>query len=436
LTLGFKDILKNEYGLNVIILSLLAFIVNLGFGAISSILPYFILYLEGSLSTLPEELSVIKGASEYAFEVGTLMSAFMFTRAFLARYFGIYSDKIGRKKIVSLGTILYAIVSFFYVIAPSIYWLYAIRMLQGVASAMVWPVAEALLMDSVSEDVRGRVMGVYMATTMFSFIGGPAIGVIVYKIGVFVLNIKDINIALRFPFILLALLSLIAVFTVARLKDVTVSKNSKNQQNEGKVRLLSFVKRSINTLYAISFSNGVAMGLISPIVSLYIVEYITSDPAAIAIVSFISGLAGFLVTYPAGYLSDKIGRRKIIIAGILGSRTATLLIPFTKTVEELTAVATLRNINFNFYTPAFRALQADLVPQEIRGKIFGTVQMFFNLGAVIGPILGGAVYQAFANQQILGLPGVAMTFLISALIGYVSLLIFILYVKDEKPASP
>ncbi len=433
--LGLQDLARQrEYRKNLLILPLLAFIVNLGFGAISAILPYFILYLAGSLKTLPEELGIIQGASSYAVEFGTLMSLFMLTRAFLARYFGIYSDKIGRKKIIILGITLYTLVSFLYIVAPDLNWLYIIRMLQGIASAMVWPVAEALLMDSVSHEVRGRAMGIYMAATTFSFVGGPAIGVGMYKIGVIYLGLREVGEALRFPFILLTALSLVSLALTFLLKETLVKKEVEKavQKTEKKIRLPKNVKRSVDALYIIGFSNGVAMGLVAPFMMLYIVEYITSDPTALAIVSFISGLAGIAATYPAGYLSDKIGRRKIIISGIIASRTSTLLLPFTRTLDQLTAIATLRNIAFNFYIPSFRALQADLVPKEIRGRIFGTIQMFFNLGAVLGPIIGGALYKNLAETHIYGIPGVAFTFLSSAVLGYLSLIVFILFVKEEK----
>jgi MFS family permease len=50
---------------------------------------------------------------------------------------------------------------------------------------------------------------------------------------------------------------------------------------------------------------------------------------------------------------------------------------------------------FGVIQPSFRALQSDLVPSEVRGKEFGILQAFFNLGAAMGPIVGGLLYDAF-----------------------------------------
>ncbi len=90
------------------------------------------------------------------------------------------------------------------------------------------------------------------------------------------------------------------------------------------------------------------------------------------------------------------------------------------------------------YIPSFRALQADISPREIRGKVFGTVQAIFNIGAVLGPIVGGQLYQQYAPKKILligiTLPGAAISFLVSAIIGLFSLRLFALYV--EEPSTP
>ncbi len=428
--LGLGELLATPYRRNVIILPLLAFTVNLGFGAVSAILPYFLLYLVGALTELPEEIGLLGGAAHYAVEFGVLMALFMLTRAFLARFFGIYSDKAGRKKIIIAGVVLYALISFIYVIIPNLLWLYVVRALQGVASAMVWPVAEALLMDSVTPSTRGRAMGLYMAATTFSFIGGPALGVAIYKAGVYLLGIRDVGWALRFPFLVIAVAGLVTIFISLLIKEAYHPHQMRRREEPA--RLTGVNKKSVDALYAIGFANGVGMGLVAPFMLLYLVEFVTSDPAAIAYITLISGIAGLLATYPAGYLSDRIGRRALIAWGILTSRTATLLIPFARTVESLTAVATLRSVSFNAYTPAFRALQADLVPQQLRGRVFGTLQMYFNIGAVLGPLIGGPLYKMFAETSIGPLPGVALSFLVSSILGYLALVLFLLYVKEPE----
>jgi len=187
-----------------------------------------------------------------------------------------------------------------------------------------------------------------------------------------------------------------------------------------------------------ALANGFAMGFIAPIMSLYIMQFISSDPTAIAIVTTVSGLFGLAAAYPGGRLSDRLGRKPIILtAGVL-SRIMTMLIPAARDLEGLTLISTLRSVAFNMYIPSFRALQADIAPRAIRGRVFGTVQAMFNVGAVLGPIVGGQLYKDFAPKTLsLGgvvLPGASLSFIASASIGLMSLLLFALFV--EEPSSP
>jgi len=179
--------------------------------------------------------------------------------------------------------------------------------------------------------------------------------------------------------------------------------------------------------------NGVAVGFIMAIMNVSVVQYITSDPAAIGLLSTVAGFFGWLANYPSGRLSDTIGRKKIVIVGQLGTRVATFMIPFAKTIDQLLIIYTVRSISFNMSSPVYRALQADLVPKQIRGKIFGTVQTLFNLGAATSPF-GGYIYEYLDSIRItiLGqvLPGSAILFWISAVMGLLTTLLFALYVVE------
>ncbi len=425
---------------NLALLSWLGFMVSLGFGSISAVLPYYILYLGGRLDRLPETFEKISGASSYALEFTALTSAFMLTRAIMARYFGTLSDRVGRKKIILVGTIFYVLMAFAYIVSSSTIHLYLIRGFQGIASAMVWPVAEALLMDTIEPSHRGRAMAVYMIANNLAMTSGPAVGAAIYKFGVIFLGIKEVGKALKFPFFGLALFSSLAIPATLLLEESGVRspkpmpKENKNVKTE--IEIPEETRKSINAIYAMAIANGVGMGLTAPLFSIFIIEFIKADPAAVASVFTIAGLIGLAVTYPAGRISDSIGRRPTIISGTFFSRLTTMLIPFTRSLKGFGVLTSLRSVAFNFSMPSFRALQADIVPKEVRGKIFGTVQAAFNIGAVVGPLIGGHIYQLYAPKSFkiggILVPGAALPFFISSLIGFITLMVFIWYVKEPK----
>lgn len=417
---------------NVYLLSVIAFVVTLGFGAVGLMIPYLLLYYKGLLRELPEELERIPQAGAIAFETATLTSAFMLTRALLARRFGALSDKVGRKPLIVAGLSLYVILSYLYTLARSWLDLLAIRAMQGVASAMVWPVAEALVADSSLPSERGRAMGVYMTATNLSFIAGPALGVTFYKVAVHVLGL-GVPDCLIVPFYFLLLMSASALAISLLVRDVGVVRRARVAVRRLKVRLPPEVSRALLVIYVMGLANGVAVGFVFPVMQVFIMQYITSDPLVIGLISSVSGAVGVAANYPAGWLSDRIGRKRLIVLGQLSLRTATALIPFVRTVDELLALSVARSLMFNIVSPAYRALQADLVPLHIRGRVFGTVQSLFNFGAALAP-LGGLVYAHLSTSviSVAGtlIPAVAVVFWFSATLGFITTALFILYVPD------
>lgn len=424
---------------NIVILSLIAFVVNLGFGAVMPIMPFLLLSLEGVITEIPEKLESIKGAEMYAFQFGLMTSSFMLTRAFLATFFGKLSDKIGRKPLIIAGLILYTLLSYIYTLAQNWVHLVLIRAVQGVASAMVWPVAEALLVDTVRLEERGKYMGWYMTLSNLGFIIGPSIGAYLYKLGVYVFNL-DVPECFIFPFYLLTVLAGITSIAAFATQEIIMKKSTvtgiESEHTSKVLKISKEIRRSLHTIYFMGFANGIAMGLVFPIMTLFIMQYVTTDPAAQGIISTVSGFVGFLVNYPAGLISDKKGRKPVVITGQLISRTSTLLLPFSKKVSDLIIISSVRSAAFNASSPAMRALQADLAPKHIRGKVFGVVQSFFNFGAVIGPLLGSKIYELSFGLTInlfgLILPGVSISFWISSSIGFITLVAFTLFVEEPK----
>ena len=79
---------------------------------------------------------------------------------------------------------------------------------------------------------------------------------------------------------------------------------------------------------------------------------------------------------------------------------------------------------------------SDLVPEHVRGKEFGVVQAANNLGSVIGPILGGWLYDLFSNQSLMvgniEFFGAGIAFAFSGLLAIVAAILLLLFVKIPK----
>ena len=418
--------------LQVYILSFGVFVIMLGFGFL---MPFFPLFARDLGAT--------------TLDIGLLVSIFMITRAMLARFFGDLSDKLSkRKSILLIGSLLYTVMMVAFAYAGNVLELYIIRAIQGVASAAYWPIAEALITDLTPPQYRGRALGVYMTSNNMAFFLGPGLAGAIFIYLHDIIGYSELH-SFRITFLIAAVLALLSTLVIA----IAVKEPDRDEKikidngyvNDGELReefrfSVYDSNRAIKVLYVMGLANGFAMGLAMSVGVLYLNEYLGASPSFVSFVFSAMGLINIVSVYPAGWVSDIFGRRGVIIFGMSGSRLISIFMSFATNQWFFGGLMVARSLFFNISSPAFRAFQADLVPLSERGRLFGSVQSFFNIGAIFGPVLGTYLYDALGNQvyefYIFGLRiwmyGPAINFLISGLIGIFSLLLFIVLIKPVK----
>lgn len=151
------------------------------------------------------------------------------------------------------------------------------------------------------------------------------------------------------------------------------------------------------------------------------------------------GLLTTACTTVSAVLSQRFGALSDRIAlGALPSRIASLALPFAPNLLAAAGITVSRSFGHNIARPASRALNADLVPEPIRGKLFGRMGAFFSLGAIVGPVLSTWLYAAYREQIFvipwlgrLTLRGAGLPFIISSGIGLASLLLLV-FVEEPR----
>ncbi len=427
-------------------LLLASLVINIGFSGLSPVFPYLILALKGVLTQLPELTLQAIPAHQGAIEFGILMAAFVATRAPMALLSGTLSDHLGRKKLILTGMTLYTLVSIGFLISNDIPTFTLFRAVQGIASAMVWPVAEAYIADITTSKTRGKAISAYITTMNIAEIVGPAIGVIIYKAYIAAYGTADVIAALKSPFIFFAATSVISAIMLIKLPSLPTPKTSAETASLHLKALLKHLQqlppetsRSIKTIYINGVMNGISMGIMHTALVLYIVEEVAKDPTALGILFLIVAAASLPITLAAGAISDHLGKRKpLITLGYILSRPTAFIIPFLKALPHILIAATFTSLAFSLAMPLMRTLQADLTPQQIRGTIFGAQQLFFNSGIVIGALLGSILTQQYAphHYTILNITttGYIIPFWTVATLGTITTILLILYIT-EKPAT-
>jgi MFS family permease len=141
---------------------------------------------------------------------------------------------------------------------------------------------------------------------------------------------------------------------------------------------------------ATAFVSETGVGSILPILPLYLRDR-GSSFALVGIVVSASMLAQGIGQWPAGWLSDRIGRRALMVSGLLASAIASFLFIVPMPVGALVALRVVQGLGFAAAMPAQRAAVADLVPPSELGLAYGWLAGARMSGLIVGPALGGVL---------------------------------------------
>lgn len=162
-----------------------------------------------------------------------------------------------------------------------------------------------------------------------------------------------------------------------------------------------------------TFIDGVGTTLVFPFFTLYITEKFNlgmTEAGGIFAVYAVASFAGNLV---GGGLTDRFGRRFIILFGLIFSAISSVSLGLVDSVSILLPLVVLVGLLSDVAGPARTAMVADLLPDKQRAEGFGILRVSGNLAWIIGPTLGGLI----ATQSYLLLfIGDAITSIITAII--------------------
>ena len=409
---------------NVNYLASLDMIISLGFGLIMPLFPLYLKYLSDN-------------ATDIGLQVGILFSMFVLTRAILATPFGNLSDRIGRKKLILIGSLLYAVLAILFTVPDTWIGLLFVRALQGLASAMVWPVSEALIIDSTPAHMRGRAMGKVVMMSNLGMVIGPFVGGGLF--GLADLLGFSLGASYRFPFYFTAIAALVAFVLV--WKNVTDARAPR--AGETKLSFHEVVHphgvdkqglRNLRVLYANAAMEGFSFASIGPLMALFLTfKFPELGEAFIPVLIGLAMGLGALVAYPSGRLADRMGKKKMFVIGGYVSFIGTILIPFGWILAFVVLFLAMRSMAFQVSSPALRALQADVVPERVRGRLIGVLESMSNIGSVIGAPMGGLMWDMFHGTD-LGFKmftGTNIPFLISGCLGIFTVSLVLFMVRDR-----
>ena len=179
-------------------------------------------------------------------------------------------------------------------------------------------------------------------------------------------------------------------------------------------------------MIVVNFVDRLGASLLFPFFALYITRKFDVGMTQVGGLFAIFFISGFLGSFPGGALTDRFGRKGIIIFSLIASSFSTLLMGFVNEFQLFLLVAFVSGIFTDVGGPAYEAVFMDVLPEEKRASGFGIRRVAFNLAIVIGPVIGGFI----AARSYLAL------FVIDAIVSAIVALMVLLLIPETKPAAP
>ncbi|MGD8760192.1 MAG: MFS transporter [Anaerolineales bacterium] len=143
------------------------------------------------------------------------------------------------------------------------------------------------------------------------------------------------------------------------------------------------------TLMGGTFIDHLGSAMLFTFFALYITEKFNVGMTTVGTVFAVYSIVAFFGSTMSGALTDKFGRRAMIIFGMLASALSSLVMPFINDLSVFYIVTAVVGLLATVGGPARQAMIADLLPEEKRAEGYGIHRVTFNLSAAIGPAIGG-----------------------------------------------
>ena len=183
--------------------------------------------------------------------------------------------------------------------------------------------------------------------------------------------------------------------------------------------------RSFWTLILITFIDRVGGAMLFPFFALYLTKRFEIGMTQVGILFAAFSASSFVGSVLGGALTDRMGRKGILIFGLIASSFSTLAMGFVSAFEIFFLMALFVGILTETAGPAHQAMIADMLPEEKRAQGYGIFRVAFNLSVVIGPAIGGLL----AARSYLAL------FIADAIISLFAALLVARLIPETKPTA-
>lgn len=338
-----------------------------------------------------------------AFGIGGMYAVFTGTMLLVRPLVGYCLDRFGRRWFFTVAFVFYSAAMSVLALSETLADFYVARFLQGIGASLMWVSARTIIADLNDAAVRGVAMGRLTSTS----VQGSMLGAVY---GFTLLGMMPMPAAWFWAFAgyaLAALFGLVWAFLFMRETRVAVNASSK-------VRMPW--SADLRRVLVVVFLSAFASALIEPIYLIFLKNKFELGLHMLAFAFLPAGLVFAVLPRYAGQWSDRWGRAPIIATGIAFAGLVSIALPYWPSLVFVAASYIFFAVGWAMASPAEDALVADLAPDEARGTVIGAKEGAAGLGAALGPLLGGYVYDQWAPELAFAMNGCLL--LVTAVLAY------------------
>lgn len=340
-----------------------------------------------------------------AFGAGLTFGAFSLSALVLRPLAGRLADRSGRRRLMVGGALLFGAVMLAHLLATSLAILLVLRLLLGVAEALVFVAAFAAEADLAPPERRGEALTLFSLSLYLGVAVGPLIGEAAFAVG-------------GFPAVWIASAALAGIAALIAL----VVPETRPAVEPGPIAPARILHPA-GFLPGLILMTGVwGMGGYFTLMPPYAVGPLDLDGARFFLLVF--GGTVIVSRLVGAKLPDRIGARRLSGSALLVTALGLGVMGFLPTVSGLLAGTLLLGLGVAFTTPALASLTVSRAPASERGAALGTFSLFIDLAFGVGPIAMGAVAAASTTP---------MAFLSAAAVALIGAAILWRWLENAKP---
>ena len=354
------------------------------------------------------------------FEVSVGVAAQVVTAHMLGRTFslipaGMVVDRMGRRPAMVMGPLLIATGALVTAFAPQFSLLLVAQFVAGAGNSLWMLGREVAAVDLVRADQRGRMMSGFFGISSVGMTLGPAIGGLITD-----------WLGLRAIFLVYTVLALLVLPVALTVRE------SRGQRPGRRAPLFDFglgrireiapgYRATFVILLMATFAAMLRTSALNSMLPLYVGTHLDFSTAQVGTLFGIVGFVNMAMIAPAGFVSDKLGRKVATVPAAALTAIAFAAYPLATTMLSLSIVSGITGLAGGFALGSMTTSTYDIVPESGRAQLQALRRTVGELGALGGPLAGGVIANVYN-------PGVS--FLFFAPLHLLTALLLVLVAKE------